>query len=61
MLVSGWGNLWGPLAGDLSWRLMLLWQEPEGLLAPLDNCGSGTVHDVSLVAALAEGLSCGLQ
>lgn len=55
------GNLWGTLAGDLSWRLMLLWPVKE-LLAPLDNYGLGrTVASVSSVAALAEGLSCGLS
>lgn len=55
------GNLWGTLAGDLSWRLMLLGPVKE-LLAPLDNYGLGrTVASVSSVAALAEGLSCGLS
>lgn len=40
---------------------MLLWPVKE-LLAPLDNYGLGrTVASVSSVAALAEGLSCGLS
>lgn len=34
------GNLWGTLARDLSWRLMLLWPVKEPL-APLDNLQSG--------------------